>query len=117
MRASQATAAQRGLLGELTRAISDRLEAEFVDPVDLGGPNVGIVLTERGKSVAIEVPSAMLELATDERGGREALRVRLKGRRDRMLFRAPPSPGPRNVVATMDPSFRRNGPFSPRGRR
>lgn len=117
MRASQATAAQQALLVGLARTISDRLEAEFIDPGDVGGPNVGVCLRERGRTVAMEVPAALLEQADVDRGSREALRVRLKGRRDRMMFRPPPAPGPRNVVSSIDPAFRGNASYGFRGRR
>src|SRR5439155_378829 len=49
---------------------------------------------------------------------REALRQRIKATRDRMLFRTPPPPLPKNIAAAGDPAFfRSRGPGPGRGRR
>jgi len=75
-----------------------RLETAFRDGADIEGPNLGVMLVERGRKVVIEVPFAMLHDASRDIGAREAFRVRLKGRRDRMLFTAPPAPLAKNIV-------------------
>lgn len=113
MRARQLTAEQRRLLGEVATRISGKLEAEFTDPSDVDGPNVGVVLTERGCSVTIEVPAVQFDEAVSGPAGREALRVRLKGRRDRMLFREPPARPAKQVAPASAPSF--GGGFNHRG--
>jgi len=97
-RLGDTTPEQRRLLEDLATRISTRLEATFRAAGDSDGPNVGIELRERGASVVIEVPRAMLNLALGEPAAREALRVRLKGRRDRMLFQAPPSSLPKHIA-------------------
>jgi hypothetical protein len=97
-RAGDITPQQRRLVEGLTGLISTRLEATFQAAGDSDGPNVGIELRERNVKVVIEIPRAMLELALGDRAAREALRVRLKGRRDRMLFRTPPPPLPKHIA-------------------
>jgi hypothetical protein len=97
-RLGETTLQQRRLLEELTSRISTRLEATFRAAGDSSGPNVGIELRERNASVVIEIPRAMLDVALSDPAGREALRVRLKARRDRMLFKAPPAPLPKHVA-------------------
>lgn len=113
----QVTAAQQRLLAELSGRISTRLELV----VDEGGdekPNIGVTLRERGHSVSMEVPYALLDQAEGDPIARESLRVRLKGRRDRMLFRAPPTPLPKNIVQSRESFMPRNmGGGGPRGRR
>lgn len=99
VRARQVSTEQRQVLAELAHRISNKLEAHFTDAADADGPHVGVVLSERGDSVTIEVPVTELTNAVESVTGREALRVRLKGRRDRMMFRAPPSPLPKRIVA------------------
>jgi hypothetical protein len=88
----------RQLLADLSGRISMRLESVFRDGSDTNGPNVGVSLTERGRSVVIEIPFVMLDEASRDLTAREALRVRLKGRRDRMLYVAPPSPLPKHIA-------------------
>lgn len=120
MRFRQITPAQQRLLEDVTGRISRRLESKFEDPSDVDGPNVGVQLRERGHAVVIEIPTALLEQAVDELGAREALRIRLKARRDRMLFRAPPSPLPKHIAPATDPFIRGGPPHSyrpMRGRR
>jgi len=110
--------AQQRLLRELTQRISTRLDAEFTEPVGADSPNIGIALNERGRSGALEVPAALLLRADAEADAREALRQRIKATRDRMLFRAPPPPLPKNIAAAGDPAFfRSRGPGPGRGRR
>ena len=103
---------------ELTQRISTRLDAEFTEPVGADSPNIGITLSERGRNGALEVPAALLLRADAEADAREALRQRIKATRDRMLFRAPPPPLPKNIAAAGDPAFfRSRGPGPGRGRR
>jgi len=110
--------AQQRLLRELTQRISTRLDAEFTEPVGADSPNIGITLSERGRNGALEVPAALLLRADAEADAREALRQRIKATRDRMLFRAPPPPLPKNIAAAGDPAFfRSRGPGPGRGRR
>ena len=59
--------------------------------------------------------------AVEDLSAREAIRVRIKGRRDRMLFQAPPSPLPKHIAMAPAPGgmhfgFGRSGGGS-RGRR
>src|SRR5438094_580529 len=77
-------------------------------------------------SSASEAERAVAELNGHELQGRklnvsearEALRQRIKATRDRMLFRAPPPPLPKNIAAAGDPAFfRSRGPGPGRGRR
>src|SRR5205809_856291 len=71
-----------------------------------------------GGSGTLEVPAALLRRADAEADAREALRQRIKATRDRMLFRAPPPPLPKNIAAAGDPAFfRSRGPGPGRGRR
>src|SRR5436189_274144 len=67
------------------------------------GPNVGVTLRERRRHVVMEVPGALLAQAADDLSAREMLRVRIKTRRDRMLFQAPPRPLPKNIASTVMP--------------
>src|SRR5437867_1268003 len=93
--------------------MSSASEAEGAD-----SPNIGIALSERGRSGTLEVPAALLLRADAEADAREALRQRIKATRDRMLFRAPPPPLPKNIAAAGDPAFfRSRGPGPGRGRR
>src|SRR5438477_384278 len=62
-------------------------------------------------SSASEAERAITELNGHELQGRKATR-------DRMLFRAPPPPLPKNIAAAGDPAFfRSRGPGPGRGRR
>ncbi|TMA99863.1 MAG: hypothetical protein E6J57_08775 [Deltaproteobacteria bacterium] len=118
MRLREIGDAQQRLLRELTQRISTRLDAEFTEPVGADSPNIGITLSERGRNGALEVPAALLLRADAEADAREALRQRIKATRDRMLFRAPPPPLPKNIAAAGDPAFfRSRGPGPGRGRR
>src|SRR5207237_8150350 len=103
---------------ERTHRIPARLDAEFTEPVGAESPNIGITLSERGRNGALEVPAVLLLRAEAEADAREALRQRIKATRDRMLFRAPPPPLPKNIAAAGDPAFfRSRGPGPGRGRR
>jgi hypothetical protein len=103
------TGGQHRMLRELSSRISNRLEAEFSE---LAGPNVGITLRERGKTVVMEVPGALLAQAGTDPTAQEAMRVRIKGRRDRMLFRPPPAPLPKRIEPAGTPG---GGYFGSRG--
>src|SRR5207244_3545505 len=85
--------------------MSSGREAEFTEPAGADSPNIGIALSERGRSGTLEVPAALLLRADAEADAREALRQRIKATRDRMLFRAPPPPLPKNIAAAGDPAF------------
>ena len=109
---------QQRLLRELAQRISTRLDAAFTEAVGSDSPNIGIALSERGRSAAMEVPAVLLLRADAEADAREALRQRIKATRDRMLFRTPPPPLPKNIAAAGDPAFfRSRGPGPGRGRR
>jgi hypothetical protein len=68
----------------------------------------------------LDVPYAMLEQAEADPTARDALRVRIKAARDRMLFRPPPA-RPRTDIAPLgDPAVWNRGNFGRgdgRGRR
>ncbi len=88
------------------------------DAQDAEGLNLAVVLRERGRTVRIEIPLEALTRAVNDPSALEALRIRLKGRRDRMLFRRPPAPLPKHIAPLS--SFGTDGPrggFRPRGRR
>jgi hypothetical protein len=101
---------QRRLLREVAGRISQRLDAEFVEPPGAESANIGVTLRERGQSVLMEIPEALLARAQEEPTAREAFRVRIKATRDRMLFRPPPPPLPKNIAAAGDPAVLRGGP-------
>jgi hypothetical protein len=101
--------AELRLLSELAGRISNRLEATFVP--DRPGDAIAIALSERGHTVSMEIPAALLARAHEEPAAREALRVRIKARRDRMMFRPPPRPLPKNITSAADPAFMSRGGF------
>jgi len=113
------TESHRRLLRDLSSRISRALETEFSELPDADGPGVGIILRERRREVTVEIPAALLTEAAGDATAREAIRVRIKARRDRMLFKAPPSPLPkRSAMAPRAMPFgvgRTDG--GPRGRR
>jgi len=121
VRLRDVTTAQRTLLTAVSQGISRRLEASFTDPADLDGPNAAIHLRERGKRLVMEIPETLVIEATTGTAARESFRVRVKARRDRMLFRAPPAPLPKRIDRAEEPGFfrRSGGPGRPppRGRR
>ena len=90
MRLTAITALRRRLLTALTGRISTRLTAEFETRSRPESPNVGVTLAERGKRGRLEIPYALLQEAESDLIARDALRVRIKAARDRMLFRPPP---------------------------
>ena len=87
MRFDAITVAQQRLLIELTGRISTRLATEVEKRTGPEGSNVGVTLAERGKRSRLEIPYALLQ---EDLMARDALRVRIKAARDRMLFRPPP---------------------------
>lgn len=121
MRLKEITASHQRLLRDLTGRISGGLETEFSNLPGDDGPNVGIILRERHRQVVIEIPATLLMEAAEDLVAREAIRVRMKVRRDRMLFKAPPSRLPKHIAAAPAPGsmhfgFGRGG-GGPRGRR
>lgn len=90
MRVKDVDESQRQLLRELSRRISKRLVAEFANLPGTDGPNIGIELHESGRKVVVELPATLLLKANGEVSSREALRIRIKSGRDRMLFRHEP---------------------------
>lgn len=122
MRLKETTPQQQRLLREVSRRISNRLETEFSDLPGADSPSIGIKLLESGHEVLMALPGALLVRATGDPVARETIRVRIKARRDRMLFRPPPAPLPRNIVASSDLVSGRFGgygrrPGAGRGRR
>ena len=89
------------LLREVSGRISSRLEAEVVNRASADASHVVVVLRERGATVDIELPVALLHGAQDDPSVRHALQVRIKGRRDRMLFRTPGNAARSRTVETM----------------
>ena len=114
-------ATHRQLLEQLTGQISNRLECGFTDLPGADGATVGVELRERGRTVVMELPVALLASAVSDTIAREAVRVRIKARRDRMLFRPPPVPLPKHITSVADPAGSRfgfgRGPGPGRGRR
>ena len=100
VRAKEITATHTKLLRALSGRISRRLQAEFTDLPGEDGPGIGIELREGGKRVVIAVPAAILLAASNDATAREEMRVRIKARRDRLVFRPAPAPLPKNIVAT-----------------
>jgi hypothetical protein len=106
--------AEHRLLSQLAGRISNRLEATFIVDRPGEGTAVGVQLSERGRSTAMELPVALIERAHEEPAAREELRVRIKSTRDRMLFRAPPRPLPKKIASAADPAFFSRGGFGGR---
>jgi hypothetical protein len=104
---------QQKLLHQLASRISNRLEAEFTELPGPDGPNIGVALQERGHRANVEISEALLMRADADTTALEAIRIRMKAARDRMLFRPPPRPLPKNITAAADPGFSRD---SGRGR-
>lgn len=91
MRLKDLGASHHALLRTLSAGISSRLEATFSELPRPDVPTIGIELRERGKRTVMELPAALLLHAGEDRVVREQMRVRIKARRDRMLFRAGPA--------------------------
>jgi hypothetical protein len=53
----------------------------------------------------MEIPAALLMQAAEDLTAREAIRVRIKSRRDRMLFRVRPGPLPKHIATAPTPGF------------
>jgi hypothetical protein len=103
------TASQRRLLGELTGRISNRLEANFAQPSGTDSLNIGVMLQERGKKGALEVPETVLLEAETDLVARDSLRLRIKSARDRMLFIPPPARLRTDIAPAGEPFFNRGG--------
>ena len=121
MRYKEITPSHQRLLRDVTNRISSGLETEFSELPGADGPNVGLILRERRRQVVMEIPAVLLAQAVEDLTAREAMRVRIKGRRDRMLYQAPPSPLPKHIASAPAPGgmhfgFGRSG-GGPRGRR
>jgi hypothetical protein len=110
MRLREISPVQHRLLEQLASGISTRLEAQFVELADRDDAHIGVMLKEASRQVVIELPVAMLTQA-DDPGGREQLRTRMKARRDRMMFKTPPAPLPKNVAPLFHPGPPRGGGF------
>jgi len=103
--------AELRLLNELAGRISNRLEATFIPDKPGDGTAVAVTLSERGHTASMEIPTALLARAQEEPTAKEALRVRIKSTRDRMMFRPPPRPLPKNIASAADPAFMSRGGF------
>lgn len=109
VRVGEVSTPQRQMLGEIARAISDRLEIEIVGLRNAGDDHIGLALREGERNVVIEMPLAAIAQATADPIGREILRTRIKGRRDRMMFRVPPRALPKNIAPLFGPGPSRGG--------
>ncbi len=116
MRLNEISAPQRRLLSEVSAQISGRLEAHFVELPAADDMHIGIAMHEGDRKVVIEMPLAILVEALDSANGREHLRTRIKGRRDRMMFKMPGRSLPKNIVPLFNAGPPRNG-FRGGGRR
>ncbi len=85
----------------MTGRISSRLEARVVPGDAASDSHVVVALQERGVGVSIDVPVTMLNDAYDDPTARHALQIRIKGRRDRMLFRVPDNAARSRAIETM----------------
>jgi hypothetical protein len=109
MRLREISPVQHRLLEQLASGISTRLEAQFVELADRDDAHIGVMLKESSRQVVIELPVAMLQ--AEDLAGREQLRTRMKARRDRMMFKTPPAPLPKNVAPLFHPGPPRGGGF------
>lgn len=109
MRLAELSTSQRRLLTEVAGRISDRLEAHFVELPGADAEHIGVALHEADRRVVIEIPIAVLIKATQDAAGREVLRTRIKARRDRMMFRLPPRPLPKDIAPMFSPGPPRGG--------
>ena len=103
MRVKDITPAHERLLRSVASRISNGLETEFSEIPDADSANVGVILRERNRHVVIGIPHALLIQAADDPSALEAIRVRIKARRDRMLFHAPPKPLPKHIAPAATP--------------
>jgi hypothetical protein len=111
VRLKDVTQAQRRLLGELASRISDRLEAHFVELPNADDGRIGIALHEGTHKVVMDISTDMLLQATGDAAGREVLRTRMKARRDRMMFKAPPAALPKHIAPMFSPAPPRGNSF------
>ena len=109
MRLRDVSATHHRLLTSLASAISDRLEAEFVELPVRDDARIGVTLREGQRNVVIELPITLLAQAVDDPVGRELLRTRMKARRDRMMFKVPPAPLPKKIPPLFNPGPPRGG--------
>lgn len=79
------------LLRQLARRISRRLDAAFIDLPGTEKPTIGIQLREGSRHALMELPEGLLLRAQGDVSIKETIRVRIKARRDRMLFRGDPA--------------------------
>ena len=117
MRQRELGEAEHRLLNGLAGRISNRLVATFAADRLGDGTAIGVELSERGRSASMEISAALLARAHEEPAALEELRVRLKSTRDRMLFRPPPRPLPKNIASAADPAFFNRGGFGRQGGR
>ena len=110
-------AAQRRLRAELTGRISTWLAAACEKQLRPESLNVGVTLQERGKHGRLDIPHALLQEAESDRTARDALRVRIKAARDRMLFRPPPARPRADIAPPSDPAMWNRGNFGRGGGR
>jgi hypothetical protein len=78
------------VLRDLTRRISRRLKTDFAELPGADTANIGVELREEGRAVVIQLPEVLLQRAPSDAASRESMRVHIKTRRDRMLFRQEP---------------------------
>jgi len=116
MRVKDVDETQRQLLRGLSRRVSKRLVAEFANLPGTDGPNIGIELQESGRKVVVEMPAALLLKADGDVSSREAIRIRIKSGRDRMLFRHEPISLEKRGSAGSRPAFAGFGSGGGQGR-
>jgi hypothetical protein len=90
VRLKEIQVAHQQVLRDLTRRISRRLKTDFAELPGADTPNIGIELREEGRAVVIQLPEVLLQRAASDAASRESMRVHIKTRRDRMLFRREP---------------------------
>ena len=91
----------RRLLADLASRISTRLDASFVELSNDDDDRIGVSLREGDRSVVVELSLGLLAQAMTDSTSRETLRIRLKARRDRMMFRTPPRRLPKFIPPLM----------------
>jgi hypothetical protein len=106
------------VLRDLTRRISRRLKTDFAELPGADTPNIGVELREEGRAVVIQLPEQLLQRAASDASSRESMRVHIKTRRDRMLFRREPVVIEQRPAVKSRAAFDRGGFGAPgRGRR
>ena len=111
MRLREMASRPHALLEQLANGISSRLEAHFVELPDKEETHVGVALKEGSRKVVIELPVALFAQAAGDPSAREVLRTRMKARRDRMMFKTPPPPLPKEILPLFNPAPTRGGGF------